>query len=31
MLIFVKQIENSFIICPKETEGAGNRSEMGWG
>ncbi|MEK7076043.1 MAG: hypothetical protein AAB941_00045 [Patescibacteria group bacterium] len=29
LLKFIKQIENNLIICPKETEGAGNRSEMG--
>ncbi len=28
MLKFVKQIENNLMICPKETEGAGNRSKM---
>ena len=31
MLRFIKQIEVNLIICPKETEGAGNRSKMGGG
>jgi len=31
LLKFIKQIENNLMICPKETGGAGNRSEMGRG